>query len=238
MDKADTSNQKIIIMGDININFFCQKSNECKDTLILHGFKQLLTKATRITNESSMLIDVIATNKSENISKSDVIPLGISDHNLIGCIRKMNSQKYERKIINTRNYHVYNKKEMLSDLCRVDWNLLYKLENVKTTWKFISDNLRKNFNKHAPKIEKRVKGRLSPWITNEIADCMNKRNQLLNKAQKSGRQEHWKIYKKRHNGCTKMIQKAKGDYHKRLLQENSRNLHNFWKYIKEIISNK
>ena len=35
-----------------------------------------------------------------------------------------------------------------------------------------------------------------------------------------------------------MIQKAKGDYHKRLLQENSRNLHNFWKYIKEIISNK
>ena len=44
------------------------------------------------------------------ISKSDVIPLGISDHNLIGCIRKINSQKYKRKIINTRNYHITKKK--------------------------------------------------------------------------------------------------------------------------------
>ena len=43
---------------------------------------------------------------------------------------------------------------------------------------------------------------------------MNKRDQLLHKAQKSGRHEHWKIYKKKCNGYTKMIQKAKGDYHK------------------------
>ena len=103
---------------------------------------------------------------------------------------------------------------MLSDLCRVDWDLLYKLENVNTTWKFISDNLRKNFKKHAPKIEKRVKGRLCPWTINEVADCLNKRDQLLCKEQKSGRQEYWKIYKKKRNGCTKMIQKAKGDYDK------------------------
>ena len=104
-----------------------------------------------------MLIDVIATNKSENISKSDIITLGISDHNQIGCFCKMNSQKYKRKIINTRNYLVYNKEEMLSDFLRVGWDLLYKLENVNTAWEFIGDNLGKNFNKHAPKIEKRVK---------------------------------------------------------------------------------
>ena len=164
--------------------------------------------------------------------------MGISDHNLIGCIRKMNSQKYKRKIINARNYRAYSKEEMLSDLRRVDWDLLYKLENVNTAWKFISDNLRKFFNKHAPKIEKRVKGRPCPWITNEFADCMNKRDQLLRKAEKSGRQEHWKIYKKKRNRCTKMVRKAKRDYHKRLLQENSRNPRNFWKYIKEIIPNK
>ena len=47
MDKADTCNQEIIIMADVNINFLCRKSNECKDTLMLHGFKQLITKATR-----------------------------------------------------------------------------------------------------------------------------------------------------------------------------------------------
>ena len=132
MDKTDTSNQEIIIMVNVNIKFLCRKSNECKDTLMLYGFKQLITKATRITKESSTLIDVFAINKSENISKSEVIPLGISDHNLISCIHEINSQKYKRKIINNRNYRAYKKEEMLSDLRRVDWDLLYNLENVNT----------------------------------------------------------------------------------------------------------
>ena len=132
MHKANTSNQEIIIMGDVNINFLCRKNNECQDTLMLHCLKQLITKATKITKESSTLIDIIATNKSENISNSDVIPLGIYDHNLVGCIRKMYFQKCKRKNINTRNYRAYNKKEMLSDLCTVDLDLLYKLENVNT----------------------------------------------------------------------------------------------------------
>ena len=119
-------------MGDVKINFLCRKNNEYQDTLMLHCFKQLITKATKITKESSTLIDVIATNKSENISNSDVIPLGIYDHNLVGCIRKMYFQKCKRKNINTRNYHAYNKKEMLSDLRTVHLDLLYKLENVNT----------------------------------------------------------------------------------------------------------
>ena len=80
--------------------------------------------------------------------------MGISDHNLIGCIRKMNSQKYKRKIINARNYRAYSKEEMLSDLRRVDWDLLYKLENVNTAWKFISDNLRKFLTNMHQKLKK------------------------------------------------------------------------------------
>ena len=86
-----------------------------------------------------------------------IIPLGISDHNLIGCIRKINSRKYKRKIINTRNYRAYNKEEMLSDLGRVDWDLLYKQDNVNTAWKFISNNLRKIFEKFLRSIHQKFK---------------------------------------------------------------------------------
>ena len=86
-----------------------------------------------------------------------IIPLGISDHNLIGCIRKINSRKYKRKIINTRNYRAYNKEEMLSDLGRVDWDLLYKQDNVNTAWKFISNNLRKIFEKFLRSIHQKLK---------------------------------------------------------------------------------
>ena len=58
------------------------------------------------------------------------------------------------------------------------------------------------------KLKRRVKGRPCPWIINEIADCMNKSVQLPRKVEKSGRQEHCKIYKKKRNGCTKIIRKV------------------------------
>ena len=85
------------------------------------------------------------------------------------------------------------------------------------------------------KLKRRVKGRPCPWITNEIAECMNKSVQLPGKVEKSRRQEHCKIYKKKRNGCTKIIRNTKGDSHKQFFQENSRNPCNIWKYIKEII---
>ena len=88
--------------------------------------------------------------------------MGIYDHSLVGCIRKMYSQKCKRKNINTRNDRAYNKEEMLSGLRTGDCDLLYKLENVNTAWKFITDNLRKKFNKHAPKIEKKSKRKTVP----------------------------------------------------------------------------
>jgi hypothetical protein len=68
---------------------------------------------------------------------------------------------------------------MLSDLNKIDWNFVYQLDNVNTIWRYISDNLRNVFDKHAHEIEKRVKGRPYPWINNKLSDCLNKCDQIL-----------------------------------------------------------
>ena len=64
-----------------------------KDIIVGQGFKQLIESPRRITPESKTLIDVILSNKTSHIYKSNVIPLSISDHDSIYCVQKINHHK-------------------------------------------------------------------------------------------------------------------------------------------------
>jgi len=67
------------------------------------------------------LIDIIATTNPANIARSGVIAKSLSDHDLIGCVRKLNYKKYPAKTVNCRNYRSYNPEEMNNDFQRVNW---------------------------------------------------------------------------------------------------------------------
>ena len=59
--------------------------------------KQLLSCPTRVTFNTSSLIDHIITNSSEKIFQSGIIiDCGISDHKLIFCTRKLKPAKLNR----------------------------------------------------------------------------------------------------------------------------------------------
>ena len=88
----------------------------------LYGFKQIIKKATRVTNESSTLIDLIATNDPSSISKCMVFPTSISDHDMVGCIRKVNHFKNTPRIITCCNYASYNVDNMNGDFEPGDWD--------------------------------------------------------------------------------------------------------------------
>ena len=97
-------NKEAIMLGDFNVNYKnLHENTEFKTTLTLNGFKQLIKKPTRITQTSSTLIDLILTNRPLTISKTDVIALSLSDHDMIACIRKVNFQKFAPKTIKCRN---------------------------------------------------------------------------------------------------------------------------------------
>ena len=54
----------------------------------VYQLEQLINEPTRVTRASATLIDLIFTNRNENIVKSGVIHLGISDHSLAFAVRK------------------------------------------------------------------------------------------------------------------------------------------------------
>ena len=73
------------------------------------GLTQLISERTRETEQTSTLIDHIAVSNLRNISKPGVVRTAISDHYLVGTVRKRlggierkHKQIYSRQM---KNFH-------------------------------------------------------------------------------------------------------------------------------------
>ena len=231
--------KEVILLGDLNVNFLKKNDNpDIKDTINLFGFKQVITQPTRITDISSTLIDVIITNKVSNISTTDVIPLSLSDHDMVGCVRKLNHQTFDHKTIHCRNYSKYNHNNLRQDLLTQSWDRFYEIEDVNTALEYFTSVLIRLFDKHAPPIQKKVKGQPCPWLPNDLKKHMNARDKLLRKARKTNMEIDWSNYKSKKNMCNNAIKSARSTYHKNLINENANDPRSFWKCIKQVIPNK
>ena len=87
--------QEVYILGDLNINLINSQKHtpngikRYKEFCSLHGIEQLLTLPTRITKISSSLLDHVLTNSADRISQFGIVNIGLSDHQLIYCTRKI-----------------------------------------------------------------------------------------------------------------------------------------------------
>ena len=127
-DKLLPNQREIHILGDFNINTLIdgisilgkkenvklaasapssigKRYNEFCNT---YSLKQLIESETRITCQSSSLIDHILTNSPAKLSHSGVIDIGLSDHLMIYCTRKIKRIKFNvHKHIKCRSFKNY-----------------------------------------------------------------------------------------------------------------------------------
>ena len=100
----------------------------------MYGFQQIIENPTRIDGDSKSLIDIIATNNNESIRETSVIPSGIADHDMIGCVRKVNFFKFETRKITCRDYRNYDPTKLKTFLLEQDWNPLFHCKDVNNAW--------------------------------------------------------------------------------------------------------
>ena len=74
-------------------NSACPLVKKWKEFITTFGLKQLIKQPTRITTNSSSLIDHVLTNTKDKISNSGILDIGLSDHQLIFCTRKLTRTK-------------------------------------------------------------------------------------------------------------------------------------------------
>ena len=91
----------------------------------LYGLEQLIKSPTRVTCNTSSLIDHILTTFPERVSQQGVIDVGLSDHQLIYCTRifsrtKLGTHK-QIKFCSLKNYTGEAYKEALGKVCFPDY---------------------------------------------------------------------------------------------------------------------
>ena len=141
----NTENKEIIIIGDINCNYLDKKNNkDVKELFTLNGFIQLINDPTRITDRTETLIDVILSTKPENVCDIKVIPTAMSDHDTIGCRRKLIITNILPKQLDAETFLIMN---------QIVYAMIYEM-NLSSQC-----ILEKVFDHHALYISKRVKGK-------------------------------------------------------------------------------
>ena len=94
----------------------------------------MIKTATSIAKGLSTVIDVILTNRPDNVINVNSIISSLSDHNVIKCVRKLNNIKFNPRTIKCRDYKSYYQTIVSAELPVVNWDNLYNTPDPDMTW--------------------------------------------------------------------------------------------------------
>ena len=147
---------------------------------MLHSFRFETTDQTRVTCNSSPILDHVLASFPDRVSQSGVIHIGILDHQLIYCTRKTARIKsYCHKQITFRSLKNYSPEiyeEALRKLKFPNYELFNDIdtayENFIQKIMAVTDNL-------APTKNKRIKGTSQNWFDAEIMEKIKDRDKFF-----------------------------------------------------------
>ena len=216
LSRCDLENKELLLMGDLNcdVSKFPPDAHTRRLQFIscVYQLEQLINEPTRVTRTSATLIDLIFTNKKENIVKSGVIHLGISDHSLIFAVRKFFTPKSRQNARYVRNFKNFNATVFLNDLSQIPWENVAQYENPNSCWQLWKSFYLQILDRHAPFRCMRIRANSLPWITPNIKNLMKARDFHKKKAVKFNSQVHWAKYKDTRNKVNSELYKAKKRY--------------------------
>ena len=191
MKTIDDENKEFYLLGNLNANMLDVSNNATKhlnSIIELYQLSQTINSPTRVTLNSSSLIDVCLTPTPDKLILSRVVKTTISNHYMILIVRKINViPKLNRcKKIKVRNFKHFNANNFHTDLRNQPWELISNYSDVDRMWDIWKTLFMDVLDRHAPLREKRVKNKLNvPWLTSEKnssdINCINyKTHQISN----------------------------------------------------------
>ena len=161
--------------------------------------------------------------KSGTRNFDGVVPLGVSDHNLIYVVRKINSNVKinSHRCIEIRNYKHFNCEKFLEELWKQPWDLIDHESDINLRWSLWKTLFLNVLNKHAPIQSKRIRSK-------------RQRDRLKRKAMISKSEIDWNAFKALRNRVNCTIRKNKEIYYKNLIYK-SNDPKDAWKTINSIL---
>ena len=249
LPKLNKSYHEIYFLGDFNINLFengkyvFQKSSSNNKNLdsftkkyheccTLFGLKQLIKCPTRVTFNSSSVLDLVLAIFPDRVSQSGVIDIY---HQLIYCTRKTARIKcYCHKQITFRSLKNYSP-EIYKDVLRKLSFPSYELfDDIDTAYENFIQKVMAVIDNLAPSKSKRIKGTSQNWFDAEIMEKISDRDKLFKKFKKSCLHVDKDNYKEARNEVQKLIRTKKKAYWESKLTENIGKPKELWNYLKSL----
>ena len=243
LEVANAEMKEVTVMGDLTCNFLpgarCQgETRKLQSILQSMNMTQVVNEPTRVTRESQTPLDIVCTSQPQNITSVRVVNSALSDHDMTAFVRKLNSLKFKPQTIKCRNYSKYCAARFNDELSSVSWDNVGECQDVNDAWLNFRTSFSRVVDNHAPQIEKKVRGRNTPWLSNTIEKVITKRDHFYRQACRTNTELYWSRYKRLRNQVTAMICKAKSSYNRRIIEENSDYPKNFWKAVRKVLPNK
>ena len=198
MNKINSVDNEIYILGDFNINLFLNDSYVLEKNNILNsksipndvksyhefctffGLKQLIKVPTRTTTSSSTIIDHILASYPERVTQCGVIDISFSDHQLIYCTKKISRIKRgSNKQIQFRSYKNYTVDLFQQGLSKLNFPNYQTYNEINETYNDFIQKIMSVIDKVAPIKEKLVKQISQEWFDGEIADEIKNHDKLF-----------------------------------------------------------
>ena len=241
--EPSVENKTVIIMGDFNINLLNYETspnvNNYINCMFSNHFQPVILHPSRITSNSSTLIDNIFTNAIDCKIFSGNILSQISDHLPQFAIFSNKKPDYSKQSYFSYKYNNFNQERFINDYTTINSTFL-RDDNIDINAKFDKFllNVNKLVNNHCPKekIGKRaLKLKEKPWINRRIMKMMKIRDKLLREYKSSNASTTFLAYKKFRNRVVNEIRSSKKKCFDKYFNDNRSNIKMMWKGIRNII---
>jgi len=203
----------VIVMGDFNADLLGPATYD--QTNLTSMFQScnmtiLTLDATHHSSTADTWLDVMAVTDAAHVAHHGQLPApGLSRHDLIFCVYRLNTPKSKPKFIQYRDYKKIIPENLLSDARCAPWGEVVRADNVDGMVESFTDIMNQLLDKHAPLVTKRVTREPAPWIDDVIKQLQRQRDSAFRKAKQTKTLEDWNAYKTLRNQTQQKIRNAK-----------------------------
>ena len=229
----------IIIGADQNLHLLktCQNDSKFVELMLDAELIPTLNKPTRVTHNSSMLIDNMYL-KGDLTTKfeSHIICDSMSDH--YPCLLTLPIfRNTTEKLIETRKIDEDALLRINQRLLFTDWSLMHDM-NINDSMTFLHDRITDTLDTFAPKEFKKVNYKQvfrEPWMTVKLCKYNQKCRKLCKKACKSGNQDDFVRYREYRKVLNWVKQFEKRNFYKEVFSKIGKNTKMLWEVLNRVI---
>ena len=245
---------QLIFSGDMNLDAklwdspnyrFNDMANIVKDFMIEENCHQIIDEYTRIRtvdgNVQRSCLDHITVNCINKISNVEILGVGKSDH-MGTLVTKMSREiRTSPRTIKKRVYKNFNTENFKTDILNAKesgkFDGMHVTNDIEVAGDIFTNIFNEILNLHAPIKTIQNRNNYVPYITDEIKELIDERNDLKKKAIITGQVTDYDDYKVKRNLVSTKLKDAKTNYYKSKFSDKNMSSCDLWRNVNTVLGN-